>query len=251
MARDSGRCRALLLGPDPPPRSLGVCETVWLPLHRPIAVSGSSISVLETLPRVQAIAFTSPRAVRALAVDARFHGIWDRLRGALSQVAVAVVGPRTASEARRWLGVEPSLMASTYTGASLGEKLSRAGVESVLWARGYPAGEGLRRALQGRALLVEVVVYVLVDSGLGPLLNGILSSGGIDYVVVTSPSIASIVAPKIRGLGAGVAVIAIGPTTARALTSAGLEPSCIPSAYNLDGVGECINQLENRGRTGA
>ncbi|MEB2837361.1 MAG: uroporphyrinogen-III synthase [Desulfurococcales archaeon] len=242
-------CRALLLGPDPPPPRLGPCETLWVPLHAAIPVSASHARAVAAAGASDYVALTSPRAARALAGDAASHGSLGLLREALASARVAAVGPVTAAEAERLLGARVQAVAEPHTGEALGRLLLRLGAGRVAWLRGDPAGSGLRRILLGAGVeLVEVLVYRLVPTGrLGEALEAL---GSVDYVALTSPSIAEALAPGLRGPG-GPRVVAIGPTTASRARGLGVRVDCVASPHTLEGVGACINLLETAGAIGA
>jgi uroporphyrinogen-III synthase len=240
-------CRALLLGPDPPPPRLGPCSTLWLPAHRALALAGSHAAAIALALEAGLVAFTSPRAPRALYWDAHVHGRLDELLDAFRAVEAAAVGPRTAGEAGRILGVRVSLVAEPHTSEELARRILEAGWRSVAWIRGDPAGRGMRRILKGSGVdLLEVVVYKLFHAPERSRIAEALAK--VDYLALTSPSTARAVAGLVPP---GVRVVVIGPVTKREARRLGLRVDCAASTHSLEGLSDCINLLETGGILGA
>ncbi len=245
------RCRALLAGPDPPPPRLGPCKTVWTPVYEAVPIAGSAAQALSTIESAEAVAFTSPRAPRFLAFDANSHGLAGRLRVLLQDSVVAAVGPTTAASVKYSLGVKASIVPRIQTGSGLADALVNRGYRKVAWVRGYPAGRGLRDGLMRAGIdLAETIVYTLRPTGLEGLAVQALKDGVVEYLVVTSPSIARLIAERLDAKDVCARIVAIGPTTARVLASEGMRVDCMPDLYDLSGVEVCINRLETGSPTG-
>lgn len=245
------RCRALLAGPDPPPPRLGPCKTVWIPVYRAVPIAGSAAQALSKIESAEVVVFTSPRAPRFLAFDANSHGLAWRLRALLRGTVVGAVGPATAASVKHSLDVEASIVPRIQTGSGLAYELANRGYRRVAWVRGYPAGRGLRDGLmRARVDLAETIVYALLPTGLEGLAVQVLKDGAAEYLVATSPSIARLISKRLGTENMRARIVAIGPTTARALTSKGMRVDCVPEHYDLGGVAACINQLETASPTG-
>lgn len=229
-------CVAVLAGPDPPPPSLGPCRTAWRPAVRAEPLPAAWARLLDALESgADAVALTSPRAVRALAPGA------GRLAPLLTRVTVAAVGPATAGEARRLLGVDP-LVPREYTGEALGRLLASLGARRVAWPRGSVAGAGLPRALAEAGVeLVGVTVYMLEADHEGAR-EAALEASSARALVLTSGLIAGLVAPRLHPPGPRLTVI-LGPTTLKAarrhLERAGLD-YCIARPHTLEGAARCL-----------
>ena len=236
-------CVAVLAGPDPPPPRLGPCKTAWRPALRVEPVPGAWRLLLEALDSgADAVALTSPRAVRALAPGARL------LAPRLSRVTVAAVGPATAGLARRLLGVEP-LVPREYTGLELGRLLAGLGVGRVAWPRGSVAGPGLPEALSRAGVeLVDFVAYRVLGDHEGAR-EAAAEASRSAALVVTSGLVASLVLPRLAPPGPRLTVI-LGPTTlSRArplLEEAGLE-YCVASPHTLEGAALCLEAAQGLG----
>lgn len=240
-------CRALLLGPDPPPPSLGPCETLWMPAHRALALAGSHAAAMALALEAGFTMFTSPRAPRALYWDAHAHGRLHDMLEAFRGVEAAAVGPSTAGEAERILGVRVVLVAEPHTSEALARGILGAGWRRVAWLRGDPAGGDARSILEGSGVdLLEAVVYKLVET---PERGGIAEAlRRVDYLALTSPSTARAAAGLVPP---GVRVVAIGPVTEREARRLGLRVDCTARNHSLEGLGDCINFLETGGVLGA
>ncbi len=234
-------CTALLLGPDPPPPTLGPCRTYWIPVIRAEPVKGCARRLLEA-GRLDFIAFTSPRAPRALSGDAEADGAIDDLKALVASVTVGAVGPRTALEVTRRLGVEP-VMPPRYTGVELARLAVSLGARRLAWVRGSVYNIGFKSVVESHGIdLVEVEAYrVVVDEEAAE--KAASRVGRHDFLVLTSPLIASTLLPRLREPPRR-AILVIGPTTLKKALEAGLEgfEYCVPETYNLDGLALCVKR---------
>lgn len=184
------------------------------------------------------VVFTSARAVRALSACPGVEPGATR---------VAVVGPSTA-EAARALGWRVDLCGTEGSAAlahSLGEQYGLGGVR-VLFPAASLAEETLENALGNRGAVVDrVEAYRTIPTA--PDGVGIEEDlkAGLDVVTFASPSAVKTLA---QALGTrwpaalrGVRVTAIGPTTAKELSEAGLEGVTLAPTPTVAGLVEaCI-----------
>ncbi|MCE4625015.1 MAG: uroporphyrinogen-III synthase [Desulfurococcales archaeon] len=233
------RCVALLAGPEPPPRFLGPCRTLWIPLLKIHVVRGSSTYLLKMAPLFEAIAFTSPRSPKALREDAERNRILRGIREALEARDVWAVGPRTASTLREELGVD-ALTPSRYTTESLALELVQHGYTSILAVRRPRASPTLPDTLVGNGIVyAEIHVYrAEIDGAWKEKVSAVLR-GGVDYLVATSSEIARYMA-MLDGR-----IISIGPQTSKTLMGLGVEPACEARESTLQGIAECLESLEH------
>ncbi len=159
---------------------------------------------------------------------------------ALAGVRVAAIGPATAAELARH-GVRADVVPSQYTGAAIAEAMGAVGGQRVLLARAGVANPALAERLRaGGAEVEEAVAYrTLRPAGLETRLPALLAAA--DIITFTS---GSTVRHLVEALGPGiaaqalerVAVACIGPVTAEAARSAGLQPAIIAGEYTIDGL---------------
>ncbi|GAB6147544.1 uroporphyrinogen-III synthase [Stetteria hydrogenophila] len=232
-------CTALLLGPDPPPPRLGPCRAAWVPVLRADPVPGCSLNLLRAGP-VDFIAFTSPRAPRALEADARARGVLGELRRLAARAVVGAVGPRTARAVREALGVEP-VTPARYTGRDLALLAASREAGRVAWVRGSVYNRDFKSVVEASgAALVEVEAYrITADEEAAE--KAAREAGRHDFLALTSPLIASLVLPRLRDPPKR-AVLVIGPTTLRKALEYGVEAFnyCVPEEYSLEGLAACI-----------
>ncbi|BBD72510.1 hypothetical protein HS1genome_0899 [Sulfodiicoccus acidiphilus] len=181
--------------------SIDGIEAISLPVIelRCLPYSASELSYFE------AVAFTSVNAVRCF-----------RDRSLLQGKRIYAVGPATAKE----LGMDSVRVPSEYTTLAMVRTAVSDGVRSLIAFRSSTASDSLVRELAGKVNYVEVKNYTVVVLSEGvEAAKRVLASGEVDAVVLTSSTIASLVADSIPN---GTAVISIGPETSKVLTSRGL-----------------------------
>jgi uroporphyrinogen-III synthase len=208
----------------------------WAPPGDPAPL----IAELGRLSSFDWIAFTSPRAVAAVAE--RRHALPSRLR-------VAVVGSATA-DAARLRGWRTDLVPEVQTAESLVSAMEAAGVATrarVLFPASEIAGTTLEDGLRANgAQVVRVAAYctlpVPVDRA---ACARALSAGTVKVISFASPS-------SVRGLATGLGeslfreatettvMAAIGPTTGAALRSAGARRVIEASDHSLVGLADRI-----------
>ncbi len=189
------------------------------------------------------VVFASATAVEKTVARMRALGLDP---AALGRARLAAVGPATAEKVARDLR-EPDLVPAQATGAAMAVALApHVRGRAVLLPRpaeGRPElVDGLRAA---GADVVAVEAYRTVPApaeAIRPLAAWI-AAGELDAVAFASPSA---VAAVVAGLGADapllrrVVLAAIGPTTAEALRSAGLEPGAQPVRHTGLDLAEAI-----------
>jgi uroporphyrinogen-III synthase len=159
--------------------------------------------------------------------------------------AIAVVGPATAARLRR-LGREPDAVPSLATGASLAAELPLpTGV--VLLARSDRALDDLPSTLRARGARVrEVVAYRSrpgADGDVEPAREAV--AAGATIVFASPTAVEGFAADVCAEIGADCRVVAIGPTTARAVVRRfGLVP-LTPSEPTAGAVAELILETPN------
>lgn len=160
--------------------------------------------------------------------------------GASVRASVAAVGEGTA-RALADAGIEPDLVPETFTTEALAEAMP-AGSGRVLLPRADIAGDELEAALETRGWTpVRVDAYRTVfPDRMPPEAAQALEDGGVDAVTFTS---ASTVEGLRRTLGSWRAlpephpkVVCIGPVTASAARTAGLNVDAVASPHTIEGL---------------
>jgi uroporphyrinogen-III synthase len=227
------RCKTLILSPDDSiARDLeDVVEVVWVPIVRLSVIQGSSLRLLESMKLCSNVAFTSPRAVRALLEDAKAHGVLGELLSSLSRAFIAVIGSKTGEEVLKQLGRPPDYIASRhYSGSMLLELIEKRNVKCLVTPR---SSEGIREL----NTLAEVLGVTLIDISVykpEPLTEGVrrarelIAGGLVDVVVLSSPMIARLLCESIAGVVyTNVRFIAMGETTYKSIPNHCIEPTNI------------------------
>jgi uroporphyrinogen III methyltransferase/synthase len=161
----------------------------------------------------------------------------------LGKCRIAAIGPATA-DAFREFGLRCDLMPAEYRAEALAEALvPHVNGRRVLWPRANRGRDVLPEHLASAGAAVEqVVVYTNRDVERWPAMEtGLLESGGVDWIGLSSPSIARnmarLLSPTARQhLGTRTKLCAISPVTAAAAKEAGLPVSTIATDYTWDGM---------------
>jgi uroporphyrinogen-III synthase len=194
---------------------------------------------LERLGEFGAIAFTSPRAARAVADRAIVRGwVFD------GAIPVWVTGLATATALKAVLG-QPRLAAGDEraegAGASLAKAMVEAGTKSPVL---YPCGEIHREELPRVLAKARIIVHPVTCYR--PVLAGEAEAraalAGADVLVVGSSRVAELLAGIAR-TGPRPALLALGPTTAAAAREAGWPPDAMAARPTSDALAECVRQL--------
>ena len=180
---------------------------------------------IRRIDRYQWLVFTSVHGVVGFWKRLTFLGLDAR---ALGSCKVAAVGPATAKRLRRQ-GILPDLLPPANEGDALARSLCESSEEPlgrVLYPCGNIARPTIPDGLRRRGASVDgIVVYATIDAMLSQAKRKLIDEG-VDAIVFCSPSAVRRFAAL--GLSAGDAVIAcIGPTTASAARSVGLEVDVI------------------------
>ncbi len=211
-------CRLLFLGPEPP----RVNSALWLPMVTLTPVPEALGKILRELPDSDALVLTSPRALRILKAVAESAGRLHELVEAVRGVTVVAVGPSTAGEARRILGVDPVTPPPPYRVADIAAILQRVRARRVTALRSSEAST--RLAVNGVEVREITLYRVEVNWGLAPTLE--LLADTVNAVAATSPTIARILCRlRVRTL-----IVSFQGPTMRVLEGCGMKP--VPAAVN-------------------
>jgi uroporphyrinogen-III synthase len=182
------------------------------------------------------IIFTSANAVHAVASRAAHKRVSLEQKSSANQnrPQIAVVGPATKSEAAA-AGLPADYIAKTHLGIALAEELAdRLRNKSVFLPRSDRANPDLPAALRKLgAKLTEVIAYRTIppDSTNCARVNAVID-GEADAILFFSPSAvqnfnALTGRERLSTLQNRIAIVAVGPITARALTESGAHKICI------------------------
>lgn len=200
---------------------------------------------IAALPTAAWLVVTSGKGVKALELRLAARG-----RALPPRVKVAALGTATA-RALRGVNVRVDLVAEEAHGAGLAKALAPrlAPGESVVVVRpeGVAPGELHDTVRRAGALVIEAPLYRTVASADAPRLAAATIAGWYAGIAVTAPSglltwleaAGPRRAPLLAALR-GMRRVAIGPTTARALASAGLRAHAVAAAPEEEAVGDAI-----------
>jgi len=177
------------------------------------------------------IIFTSANAVHAVASRAAHLGIAldQKFSGNQNRSQIAVVGPATKSEAAA-AGLPADYVAKTHLGIALAEELAdRLRNKSVFLPRSDRANPDLPAALRKLgAKLTEVIAYrtIAPDDTNQSRVDAVIDREA-DAILFFSPSAvhnftALTGRERLSALQNRIAIVAVGPITARALTETGV-----------------------------
>jgi uroporphyrinogen III methyltransferase/synthase len=179
------------------------------------------------------IVFTSLHGVRGFFAALTGCGLDAR---ALGDAKVAAVGPKTASELRRY-GIRAALVPSEHRAHALVEELaSKASARGrVLFPGGTLALDVIPEGLRAHGIEVDFLeVYATIARPL-PEETRARISHGVDAILLYSPSAACGLHES--GVDFGEArIAAIGPTTAEAARRLGLPVHIVPEVYGDAGM---------------
>jgi uroporphyrinogen-III synthase len=166
-----------------------------------------------------------------------------------SRLRVACVGPVTAEAARK-ANLPVEYVAATHNGVALANELgSRVRGSKVLLPRSDRANRDLPAALKRHgAQVTEVVAYStlrLAEVDQGALKK--IAEGEADAVLFFSPSAVQhfkelVGAERLRLLPDKMAILAVGPVTAKALRDAGVQHFAVAPDTNAASVIEALEQ---------
>lgn len=171
----------------------------------------------------------------------------------LERLQLAAIGPGTAEELSRW-HLKADLMPEEYRAESLAEALTPlASGKRILLARASRGREVLAEMLTAAGGLVEqVVVYTSTDvEQLEPEVASALAAGQIDWITVTSSSIARWLVARLGETLRRTRLVSISPVTSGVLRQLGHEPAAEAAEYTMEGVVRAILAAEeDRGARG-
>lgn len=177
------------------------------------------------------VAFTSVPAVQAILAMATTLGL---LAPVPPGTAVAAVGPGTAG-ALTAAGIRVDLIPGSGGSAAALLDAWPLGRGTVFLPRSEIAGDELPEGLRDRGYDVSAVTaYRTVERAIPPAVAAELAEGGFAAVLLTSGSAARSLARVPSGVRA--AVVAIGPSTARAATAAGLHVAAVAEHPTAEGL---------------
>ncbi|MEX1163877.1 MAG: uroporphyrinogen-III synthase [Nitriliruptor sp.] len=182
------------------------------------------------------VCLTSANGVHALARAFRDAGI-DPAPALRASTLVGAVGPRTAALVGELLGVRPTVVPDTATGAALGRAVP-AGAGEVLLPRGDLAGRDLDAALSAAGWTpVPVVAYRTVTAErLAPEVLDALADGHVDLLSFTSASTVRGFVTLIGSRSWSGRVVTIGPVTSAACRELGIEAAVEADPHDLGGL---------------
>lgn len=204
-------------------------------------------AAIERLPEFDWLVFTSVNGVQAL-----LRRIWDlghdlrRLAG----LKLAAIGPATA-DALAEFHLKADVVPPEYRAEALAAELvPLVADQRILWAGANRGRDILPNELRSAGATVEkVVVYENVDvAQFAPDTIELLERGELDWIMLTSPSIARNVnrllpAAARAKLGAGIRLASISPVTTQAAVEVGLTISAEAQSFTVPGVFDAIMKL--------
>ena len=185
------------------------------------------------------VVFTSARAVRALS---------ELVRETASAIPVAAVGAATAAAAEQ-AGWDVRVTGNAGAGELAEQLLDVVDLRGtrILFPAASLAGEALQNALTREGATVDrVEAYRTLERP--PSSEAVREGleGGVDFVTFASPSAARALAEALGGtlseLDGATHVVAIGPSTERALRELGVEDVVVATPPSLEGMVEaCVS----------
>lgn len=201
----------------------------------------------ETLGQLDAfswIVFTSSNGVQVF-FEAMKKFCMDHRK--LNHLKFAVVGSGTR-DALKDRGFYADYMPEEYTSASLAKGLSDrcSATEKILIFRAKEGSKQLNQVLdENQVLYKDVAAYTTrVDWRKQELLCRKMADA--DYLTFASGSAVRAFVEMTGGTKDYPKIVCIGPVTAQAATEAGLTVSAVARQYTIEGLTECLCQLENR-----
>jgi uroporphyrinogen-III synthase len=190
-------------------------------------------AALERLGTYDWVVFTSANAVRAVG-----PGL------APPAARIAAVGPATAEAIAGILGWRVHAMPGEFTGRAVTAAMLRQGPldgARVLWPRAEAAREELREQLAAAGAHLDApVAYRTVQLPQNAArLAGMIETGAVDVVTLTSPSAARCLADAVASTGRAVIAV-IGPSTAEAARASGLPVHVEPAAHTIPDMVEAL-----------
>lgn len=205
--------------------------------------AGQRQTVRNTLLRLsefQWIVFTSVNGVTEFFRHLRSAGMDCR---ALHGAKIAAIGSSTARRIEDF-GIHADLVPAEFRAEALGAALlENAQGRSVLWVRASRGRDVLPSLLKDSGVTLEqLVVYANCDvDSFSPEIMARLRSGPLDWIGLSSPSIARRLAQLLKSAGLSFAdlkprLVSISPVTTAAATECGLSISAEAAEFTWDGI---------------
>lgn len=163
------------------------------------------------------------------------------LKLSLSDVHIAVIGPKTAEAVEELLGMGVDLAAQNYTAEGLARALQPVAGLRFLLPQSEIARPVLANALRDHgADVTTIVAYRTVLGRGGDDIPGLLARGEIDAITFSSSSTVRNFVTRLESEGGstsqleGVCLAAIGPITAATMNSLDLEVTVTPQEYTME-----------------
>jgi len=208
----------------------------------PVANTSHIDAAIDSLGNYDWIVFTSVNGI-----DAFLGRIWERGLDVrvLGNIQLAAIGPATAEHLQQF-SLRADLVPDTYRAEALAEALKpHVSGKRVLWPKANRGRDILPNELTAAgAEFNEVVVYEHqdVESFPGEAMS-LLKSGELNWIGLSSPSIARNVAHLLKDLDlASVKIAAISPVTEEAAVAAGLHVDAVATEHTWDGIFDVIVQ---------
>lgn len=203
-------------------------------------------AAIKRLQDYQWLIFTSVNGVSAF-----FRRLWETV-GDVRDVAhlkFAAIGPATAAALEKW-SLKADIVPESFRAEALAAKLlPLVAGQRCLWAGANRGRDVLPETLQtANAVVDKVVVYRNEDvAELSPSVIRTLQSGELDWVGLSSPSIAENFAALLRDAGMNLSALpfriaTISPVTSEAAQNCGLEIHAEAGSYTWNGIIDAIAQ---------
>jgi uroporphyrinogen III methyltransferase/synthase len=178
--------------------------------------------------------FTSANTVRIVAQRL------EELNMVLTDVRIAVIGPKTAAVVEELLGLDVDMVAQNYTAAGLARALQPVAGLRFLLPQSEIARPVLAQALRDHgAEVTPIVAYRTVLGQGGADVPGLLAGKEIDAITFSSSSTARNFLTRLENEGGsrrhldGVCLAAIGPITAATMVSLDLPATLTTEEFTL------------------
>jgi uroporphyrinogen III methyltransferase/synthase len=200
-------------------------------------------AVLKRLSEFDWLIFTSANGVESL-----LGRLWETGGDArqLGTAKIACIGPATAERLHEY-HLRADLAPDSYRAEALAEALrSHVAGRRVLWARADRGRDVLPEALTAAgAQFEQVVVYRNLDvTELPPDVKARIESGSLNWIGLSSPSIARGVQRLLADAAGKVKFASISPVSTAAANEAGLEVDAEATTYTWDGIFEAVIAAE-------
>lgn len=196
-------------------------------------------AALEDLERYDWLVFSSSNGVRYL-LDRLCDQKGDLRK--LGRIKLAAIGPGTAEELARYR-LKADLMPDEYRAEALAAALTRdAAGRRFLLARASRGREVLATTLAAAGAIVDqVVVYTNTDvEQAAPQVAKALANGGIDWITVSSSTMARSLARLFGEHLRQAKLASISPVTSATLRELGYEPAAEARQYTMGGLVKAI-----------